>query len=98
MLLTAAVEPDERPAAPGEFYDRQLIGLRAATPEGVEVGRVRSVLHLPAQDILEIETADGLRLVPFVAALVPEVDLNAGRLTVVDVAGLLDDRGEADED
>jgi 16S rRNA processing protein RimM len=36
--------------------------------------------------------------VPFVAALVPEVDLDAGRLTVVDVAGLLDDREEADED
>jgi 16S rRNA processing protein RimM len=48
--------------------------------------------------VLEIETPTGTRLVPFVAALVPEVDLNAGRLTVVDVAGLLDDRGEADED
>ena len=98
MLLTAAVEPDERPAAPGEFYDRQLIGLRAATPEGVEVGRVRSVLHLPAQDILEIETADGPRLVPFVAALVPDVDLEAGRLTVVNLTGLLDDQEDADED
>jgi 16S rRNA processing protein RimM len=98
MLLTAAVEPDERPAAPAEFYDRQLIGLRAATPEGAEVGRVRSVLHLPAQDILEIETADGPRLVPFVAALVPDVDLEAGRLTVVNLTGLLDDQEDADED
>ena len=52
MLLTAAVESDERPAEPGEFYDRHLIGLRAATPDGAEVGRVRSVLHLPAQDVL----------------------------------------------
>jgi 16S rRNA processing protein RimM len=55
------------------------------------------VLHLPAQDVLEIETAAGRRLVPFVAALVPDVDLEAGRLTVVDIAGLLDDR-DADED
>jgi 16S rRNA processing protein RimM len=98
MLLTAAVEPDERPAAPGEFYDRQLIGLRAATPEGVEVGSVRSVLHLPAQDILEIETVAGPRLVPFVEALVPDVDLEAGRLTVVSLTGLLDDQEDADED
>jgi 16S rRNA processing protein RimM len=30
-------------------------------------------------------------LVPFVAALVPEVDLAAGTLTVTDVAGLLAD-------
>jgi 16S rRNA processing protein RimM len=97
-LLIAAVEPDERPAEPGTFYDRQLIGLRAATPNGAEVGSVRSVLHLPAQDVLEIETAAGPRLVPFVEALVPDVDLEAGRLTVVDVAGLLDDRDDADED
>jgi 16S rRNA processing protein RimM len=98
MLLTAAVEPDERPAEPSEFYDRHLIGLRAVTPDGAEVGEVRSVLHLPAQDVLEIETAAGPRLVPFVAALVPDVDLEGGRLTVVDLTGLLDDRDDADED
>jgi 16S rRNA processing protein RimM len=97
-LLVATVEPDERPAEPGEFYDRHLIGLTVASADGVKVGTVGSVLHLPAQDVLEIETATGTRLVPFVAALVPEVDLDAGRLTVVDVAGLLDDRDEADED
>ena len=97
-LLVAAVQPDERPTEPGEFYDRQLIGLQATTPDGAEVGRVVSVLHLPAQDLLEIETAAGPRLVPFVGALVPGVDLEAGRLTVTDVAGLLADRDDADED
>jgi 16S rRNA processing protein RimM len=96
-VLLASIEPDERPAEPEAFYDRQLIGLRALTPDGADVGRVESVLHLPAQDVLEIETADGTRLVPFVAALVPNVDLDAGRLTVVDIAGLLDDRDESDE-
>jgi 16S rRNA processing protein RimM len=96
-LLVAAVEPDERPTEPGEFYDRQLIGLRATTPEGAEVGRVVSVLHLPAQDLLEIETRAGPRLVPFVGVLVPDVDLEAGRITVADVAGLLDDRDDAHE-
>ena len=97
-LLTATVEGDERPAEPDEFYDRQLIGLRAMTPDGVEVGMVSSVLHLPAQDVLEVDTTTGIRLVPFVAALVPQVDLDAGHLTIVDVAGLLDDRDDdADE-
>jgi 16S rRNA processing protein RimM len=97
MLLTAPVEPDERPAEPGEFYDRHLIGLSATTPDGAEVGRVRSVLHLPAQDILEIETAAGPRLVPFVEALVPDVDLEAGRLTVVNLTGLFGDSDDADD-
>jgi len=96
-LLIADVEPGEQPTEPGEFYDRQLIGLRATTPDGAEIGTVGSVLHLPAQDVLEIDTAAGRRLVPFVAALVPDVDLEVGRLTVVDVEGLLDD-GDADED
>jgi 16S rRNA processing protein RimM len=98
VRLIATVEPDERPAEPGEFYDRHLIGLTATTPDGVEVGTVGSVLHLPAQDVLEIQTATGTRLVPFVAALVSEVDLDEGRLTVLDVAGLLDDHDDADED
>jgi 16S rRNA processing protein RimM len=93
-LLTATVERDERPAEAGAFYDRQLIGLRATSPNGVDLGTVGSVLHLPAQDLLEIKTATGTRLVPFVAALVPEVDLEAGRLTVADIAGLLDDRDD----
>jgi 16S rRNA processing protein RimM len=97
-LLVATVEHDERPAESGEFYDRQLIGLRARTRDGADVGMVGSVLHLPAQDVLEIETAAGTRLVPFVAALVPQVDLDAGYLTVADVAGLLDDEADDDED
>jgi 16S rRNA processing protein RimM len=97
-LLIAAVEPNERPAEPGEFYDRQLIGLRVTRPDGTDVGTVESVLHRPAQDVLEIQTAAGARLVPFVEALVPDVDLEAGRLTVVDVVGLLDDRDDVDED
>jgi 16S rRNA processing protein RimM len=96
-LLVVAVQPDERPADPGEFYDRQLIGLQATTPDGAEIGKVASVLHLPAQDLLEIDTDAGPRLVPFVEALVPDVDLEAGRLTVTDVEGLLNDR-DADED
>jgi 16S rRNA processing protein RimM len=72
--------------------------LRVSTTSGVEVGTVASVLHLPAQDVLEIVTKAGARLVPFVAALVPEVDLEGGYLTVVDIAGLLDDRDDADAD
>jgi 16S rRNA processing protein RimM len=98
-LLVAVVEPNERPLESEEFYDWQLIGLRVRRPDGVVVGTVGSVLHLPTQEVLEVQTADGTRLVPFVAALVPEIDLEAGFLTVADVVGLLDDGNEAvDED
>jgi 16S rRNA processing protein RimM len=94
VRLVADVDPAERPLESAEFYDRQLVGLRVQTSEGDEVGVVVSVLHPPAQDLLEIQTANQVRLVPFVAALVPEVDLESGVLTVANLAGLLSDEDE----
>jgi 16S rRNA processing protein RimM len=89
--LVADVASDERPAAAEEFYDRQLIGLRVRRGDGADVGRVTAVLHLPLQDVLEIDGAHGRHLVPFVAALVPQVKLDEGWLRIADVPGLLDD-------
>ena len=93
-VLVADVDPGERPETEDEFYDRQLIGLRVLRRD-VELGRVLAVLHLPEQELLEVQTAGGVRLVPFVAALVPEIDLAAGSLTVAELAGLLDDEPDA---
>lgn len=89
LLLDVAA--DERPDEPEEFYDRQLSGLMVRDAAGAEVGRVAAVLHLPEQDLLEIDTDDGRRLIPFVRALVPEVDLGAGVIRLADVPGLLSD-------
>jgi 16S rRNA processing protein RimM len=89
--LAADVSAGDLPTGAGEFYDRQLVGLRVRTAAGTEVGQVGAVLHLPQQDVLEIETTAGSRLVPFVEALVPVVDLDDGSLTVVELEGLLAD-------
>jgi len=94
VLLVADVATDERPSGAEEFYDRQLIGLLVHTAQGAEAGRVISVLHLPEQDLLEIHTPQGSRLVPFVEPLVPLVDLEHGWLQVADVAGLLNETDE----
>jgi 16S rRNA processing protein RimM len=94
VRLVADVDPDEPPEGPGEYYDRQLVGLAVRTTDGAHVGKVVAVLHLPAQDLLEVTTADGSRLVPFVADLVPEVDLEHGLLTVADRDGLLTENDE----
>lgn len=95
ITLVADVDPGDQPEEPGEYYDRQLVGLAVQTAAGVRVGEVASVLHLPAQDVLEVAMAGGVRLVPFVAALVPDVDLVRGVVTVVEQAGLLSE-GEED--
>ena len=96
LVLVTDVAVDERPSDDGEYFDRQLVGLEVVTADGSSVGRVRAVLHPGGQDLLEIGTASGPRLVPFVEALVPEVDLAGGRLVVADVPGLLTD-DEPDE-
>ncbi|MDR1078388.1 MAG: ribosome maturation factor RimM [Propionibacteriaceae bacterium] len=93
-VLLARVDPSQSPGAADEFYDHQLIGLAVVTATGRPVGRVERVLHRPAQDLIQFTTAAGPRQVPFVAALVPEVDLAQGRLVLADLAGLLDDGAE----
>ena len=89
------------PEDPDEFNDHDLIGLVAVTVAGDRVGTVTDVLH-HGQDLLVISVAGdagagdgaGETLVPFVRAIVPEVDIAAGRLVLDPPPGLLDP-GEA---
>jgi 16S rRNA processing protein RimM len=76
------------------FHDRELTGLTVMTTGGEPVGTVTDVLHY-GQDLLVISPATGLAahrdvLVPFVAAIVVDVDVAAGRLVIDPPAGLLD--------
>ena len=93
-MLTAQVDPGELPEEQDSYYDRQLVGLRVLGADGRQVGEVAFVVHLPAQDLLEVRTEGGTRLVPFVTALVPDVDLAAGTVTLAEVPGLLEDLDE----
>lgn len=92
-ILLIDHDPGERPAEPDAWYDHQLVGLRALR-DGVEVGRVARVDHLPAQDLLVVDTGDREVLVPFVRAIVPGVDVEAGTVTLTPPAGLFEDVSE----
>jgi 16S rRNA processing protein RimM len=81
------------PADSDYVRDYQLVGLTVQTTAGEQVGKVADVLH-HGQDLLVIR-GDGARsgaeiLVPFVTALVPEVDVAGGRLVIDPPPGLLD--------
>ena len=77
------------------WYDHQLVGLRVVDPGGEPLGEVVAVEHPPAQDLLVVRRPGGdERLVPFVAALVPTVDVTAGVVVVDAPPGLLDDAAE----
>lgn len=82
---------DEVPDEPDDYYDSSLIGSHAVLVDGTAVGDVEDVLHLPAQDLLVVRRPDGAEvLVPFVAAIVPEVDLEGRRIVLDPPDGLLD--------
>ena len=88
---------------PDEFRDGDLVGLSVRTVDGTVVGTVADVLH-HGQDVLAIDPAGaagaaggaggaGARaeqiLIPFVKAIVPEVDVAAGVLVIDPPEGLL---------
>jgi len=79
-----------RPLEPGEFWVHQLIGLPVLDRDGQSRGTVADVLPGTAHDLLSIRLPDDrTALVPAVAALVT-VDLDAGRVVVDALPGLLD--------
>ena len=90
IVLHATVPADEGPEDPDEFYDHQLIGLTAYDVDGTALGEVTGLVHGGAQDLLAVKAVDGRdTLVPFVKALVPEVDVAGGRVVVADRPGLV---------
>jgi 16S rRNA processing protein RimM len=81
--LTLDTELLPAPDDPDEFYDHQLVGLVVVDLAGTKLGEVAEVWHLPASPVLAVRRPDGSQeLVPFVSAIVPTVDLPAGRLVV----------------
>jgi 16S rRNA processing protein RimM len=94
LVLQSEIDADERPEDPEEYYDRELVGLAVRTTDGADVGEVIDVVHLPAQDLLEIRrTAGNVVLVPLVEELVPEIDVDKRYVVVADRPGLLDPDG-----
>lgn len=86
-------QPVDEAPEPDAWYDHQLVGL-AVVRDGERVGEVVHVDHLPAQDLLVVKTGRGEVMVPFVSAIVPEVDVEAGTLTVTPPPGLFEELPE----
>ncbi|GAA3596048.1 ribosome maturation factor RimM [Kineosporia mesophila] len=86
------VELPEASDEPDAWYDHELVGLAAVDPAGEKLGEIVAVQHPGAQDLLVVRTVKGEnRLVPFVGAIVPEVDVPGGRIVIDAPAGLLED-------
>ncbi|CAN5580335.1 MAG: ribosome maturation factor RimM [Actinomycetota bacterium] len=70
-------EPDE-----GEFYVSDLVGLEALDESGEKVGTVAETFETAAHEILVIREDGEEIYVPFTMEHVPEINLEAGRITI----------------
>jgi len=98
--ISLYVDRDRLPAPEDEdtFYHADLIGLRAEAPDGSPLGQVAAVFDHGAGDILDIRGTDGRVVsVPFTKAVVPLVDVTAGRIVVAMPEWLADDAAGEDE-
>ena len=86
---------DVSPPEPEAWYDHQLVGLKVIR-EGVEIGEIARVDHMPAQDLLAIKLEDREVLLPFVKAFVPKVDVSAGLIEVTPPGGLFEELDQDD--
>lgn len=86
------VPREQLPAlAESEVYHFQLIGMRVSTDQGVDLGTVREVLDLPANDVCVVRKGNREVLIPFIDDVIERVDVADNHLTVRPLSGLLDE-------
>ena len=89
-LAGVALVGAPRPPEEDSWYAHELAGLDAVLADGTGVGTIEGLEHRRAQDLLVLRENGGSRtLVPFVRAIVPEVDVAGGRVVLDPPAGLL---------
>lgn len=91
------IEQDVDEVEDDAWFDHQLVGLDVVRDDTV-VGRVVRVDHFPAQDLLIVKSGDQEVMVPFVQAIVPTVDVAAGRVIVTPPPGLFEELPDAEDD
>lgn len=86
------VPAGDRPALtdPDEFYASDLVGLSARTSSGADLGPVHDVLNVAGAEYLLLEVDGREHLVPFVAVIVPTVDVAGGVVVINPPEGLFD--------
>jgi 16S rRNA processing protein RimM len=86
------VELDQAvPLAEDEFYLYQAIGLEVVTDEGETLGRVVEILETGANDVYLVQGPRGEILLPSIDECILDVDIEAGKMTVHLLDGLLGD-------
>ena len=88
--LLAVPESEVLPPPEGHFYPWQLVGCRVLTEDGRDVGSVVRIEGSAAQDLWVVGGEGREHLVPAVAEIVREVDLDGRRIVIRPPEGLLE--------
>ena len=80
---------DVPPAAEGEYYRFQLLGLAVHSADGGELGIVIDILSTVENDVYVVRGPLGEVLIPAVDDVVQQVDIAARKITIDVVPGLL---------
>ncbi len=78
------------PPDPDQVYMHELVGLTVHAHDGTVIGPVVDVYEAPQGLLIEVEAAVGKRLVPWRDELIAESDMEARRVTLIDLPGLID--------
>lgn len=74
-----------------EYFIADLIGLKVQDEDGTELGTVKDVVETGANDVYEVEMADGRSLLlPAIKQCILNVDVENGMMQVHVLEGLLD--------
>ncbi len=85
------------PLEEGQVYLHDLIGMKAVSTDGKDLGTVTTFYELPQGIMLDIHTPRGSVLVPYRPEFVVQADVEARRLLINDTLGVLDDDSAGEE-
>ena len=87
------------PLGENEYYIADLIGMEVYLEDGTELGRLRDVLETGANDVYCIDTKNyGEVLIPAIRQCIIKVEVEAGKMTVHLLPGLIDYKGGSENE
>ena len=80
---------EKAPLSEGQFYTFELVGSRVITEDGDEIGHVREILSMPANDVYVVDTPRGEVLIPAIRDVVIGIDAEQKRVVIRLMPGLM---------
>lgn len=85
------------PLEEDEVYLHDLVGMKAVSPTGEQIGTVTTFYELPQGLMLDIETARGSVVIPYRPEIIVQTDIAARTIVIDDKLGFLDDLSHSAE-